>query len=49
MLFDQIFITRNIVFILKVTVKNMKSIKVLDDIAGHIYHTQFIAHAINTL
>jgi len=29
--------------------KNMKSVKVLDDIAGHIFHTQFTAHAINKL
>jgi len=49
MFFNQIFITRNIVSILKVTIKNMKSIQVLDDIAGHIYHTQFIAHAIKKI
>jgi hypothetical protein len=49
MLFNQIFTTRNIVFILKFTIKNVKSIQVLDDIAGHIYRTQFIGHAINTV
>ena len=49
MFFNQILIARTVVFIFKVTIKNMKSVQVLNDIAGHIYHTQFIAHAINTL
>jgi len=49
MLFNQIFITKNIVFILKLTIKHVKSVQVSDDIAGHIYHTQFIVHAINML
>ena len=48
-IYNKIFITRNIVFILNVNIKNMKSVHVLDDIAGHTYHTQFIENSINTL